>query len=86
MQQVEIKQTSLSSLRHVALLSAKRAPLLCCKESLCQPGSCVAVGFGFHSQRLTAAMQTENHGTLILVGSRTWTTAKEKMYLDCVCP
>lgn len=31
-------------------------------------------------------MQTENHKTLILVGSRTWTTVKGKMYLDYVCP
>lgn len=31
MQQVELKQTSLSNLSHVALLSAKRALLLCWK-------------------------------------------------------
>lgn len=31
MQQVELKQTSLPNLRHVALLSAKRALLLCWK-------------------------------------------------------
>ena len=72
-QQVELKQTSLSNLRHIALLSANALSCFAGSQSVCQPGSCVSLGFSFHSPRLTAAMQTENHKTLIF----SW-----QLYLD----
>lgn len=50
------------------------------------PGPYVPVGFAFHSQRLTAAMQTENHKTLILVGSCTWTAVKRENVFGLCLP